>query len=84
MLYLDDIRGGVVLRTAEEITGPWSRARLVASSTEFPSLYAPYLLPGTGTGEEIRFTMSRFEGYHVVLMGARLLPVTTDESIAGP
>ena len=72
MLYLDERRGGVVMRGADRLTGPWSRARLVASSIEFPSLYAPYLLPGTGQDEEIRFTMSRFADYNVVLMGARL------------
>ncbi len=74
MMYLDDIRGGIVMRAAPQLTGPWSRARLVASAVEFPSLYAPYLLPGTGQDEEIRFTMSRFDGYNVVLMGSRLVP----------
>jgi hypothetical protein len=72
MMYLDDLRRGIVMRGADQLTGPWSRARLVASSVEFPSLYAPFLLPGTGEDEEIRFTMSRFTGYNVVLMGARL------------
>ncbi len=72
MMYLDDLRGGIVMRTADDLTGPWSRARLVASSLEFPSLYAPFLLPGTGQDEDVRFTMSRFKGYNVVLMGARL------------
>jgi len=74
MMYLDDIRGGIVMRTADQLTGPWSRAALVASSVSFPSLYAPFLLPGTGETEEIRFTMSRFDTYNVVLMGARLEP----------
>ena len=74
MMYLDDVRGGIVMRGADELTGPWSRARLVASQVEFPTLYAPFLLPGTGQDEEIRFTMSRFQGYKVVLMGARLEP----------
>ena len=76
MLYLDDLRGGVVMRVADELTGPWSRARLVASSIDFPSLYAPFQLPGTGQDEQLRFTRSRFEGYNVVLMGTRL----TDEA----
>jgi hypothetical protein len=74
MLYLDDVRGGIVMRTADQMTGPWSRAALVASSVSFPSLYAPFLLPGTGETEEIRFTMSRYDTYNVVLMGARLEP----------
>lgn len=74
MLYLDEGRGGIVLRTADALTGPWSRARLVASAVEFPRLYAPYLLPGTGTDEVVRFTMSRYDIYNVVLMEARLEP----------
>lgn len=73
MMYLDDIRGGIIMRAAPELTGPWSRARLVASAVEFPSLYAPYQLPGTGRDEEIRFTMSRFDTYNVYLMGTRLV-----------
>lgn len=72
MMYLDDLRGGVVMRTAEEPTGPWSRSRLVVSSMEVPTLYAPFLLPGTGTGPEIHYTMSRFDIYNVVLMRSRL------------
>ena len=79
MMYLDDLRGGVVMRTADQLTGPWSRARLVASSVEFPSLYAPFLLPGTGQDEQVRFTMSRFEGYNVVLMGTRLEDPTAEQ-----
>lgn len=73
MMYLDDLRGGIIMRAAPQLTGPWSRARLVASSVEFPSLYAPYLLPGTGEDEQIRFTMSRFDSYNVYLMGAELV-----------
>lgn len=73
MVYLDEVRGGIVMRTAEELTGPWSRARLVASTVEFPQLYAPYLLPGTGDGGRVQFTMSRYDIYNVVLMEAELV-----------
>lgn len=85
MMYLDEQRGGLVLRTAEELTGPWSRARLVVSSVEVPTLYAPYLLPdleGT-TGEEpgaIRYTMSRFDIYNVVLMRSQLIDTAREAS----
>lgn len=74
MLYLDLSRGGVVMRTADELTGPWSRARLVVSQLEVPALYAPYLLPGTGQDDIVEFTMSRFDIYNVVLMRTRLVP----------
>lgn len=79
MVYLDDLRGGIVLRTADDLHGPWSRARLVVSSLEVPTLYAPFLLPGTGSDPEIRYTMSRFDIYNVVLMRSRLEAVPPPE-----
>lgn len=72
MMYLDELRGGIVVRTASELTGPWSRARLAVSALEVPTLYAPFLLPGSLDGPEIRYTMSRFDIYNVVLMRSRL------------
>ena len=85
MVYLDELRGGLVLRTAQELTGPWSRARLMVSSVEVPTLYAPYLLPDLeGTAEEepgaIRYTMSRFDIYNVVLMRSQLVDTTREAS----
>ena len=85
MMYLDELRGGLVLRTAEALTGPWSRARLVVSSVEVPTLYAPYLLPSLeGTTPEhpgaIRYTMSRFDIYNVVLMQSQLVDTARQAS----
>ena len=82
MVYLDELRGGLVLRTADELTGPWSQARLMVSSVEFPTLYGPYLLPDLGGGDRpggpttIRYTMSRFDIYNVVLMETELVDVS--------
>lgn len=78
MVYLDELRGGLVMRTAESLTGPWSQARLMVSSVEFPSLYAPYLLPIDGEEGTIRYTMSRFDIYNVVLMESRLVDTAAE------
>lgn len=72
MLYLDEERGGIVLRTASRLTGPWSGARLVASAVEFPTLYAPFLVPEVEPAGTSYFTMSRFDAYNVFLMGVDL------------
>lgn len=85
MVYLDELRGGLVLRTAQSLTGPWSRARLMVSSVEYPSLYAPYLLPEFDRGPErepgtIRYTMSRFNIYNVVLMESRLVDTSQQDA----
>lgn len=77
MMYLHEGRGGIVLRTAEQLTGPWSGAELVASGLEFPQLYGPYLLPVIGDGGVAYFTMSRFDVYNVFLMRAHLVPAPT-------
>lgn len=73
MLYLDERRRGVVMRTAARLTGPWSAERLVVSEATVPSLYAPYLLPVSTGPDEIYFTLSRFDTYNVQLMRARVV-----------
>jgi hypothetical protein len=68
MMYLEEVRGGIVLRTAPELTGPWSRPRLVVSLVEHPAAYAPFLLPPIDDSPRIQFTMSRYDIYNVLLM----------------
>jgi hypothetical protein len=68
MMYLNDPAGLIELRTAGEITGPWSEPRIVARATRFPSLYAPYQFPKWNDGPDIYFTMSMFGPYQVFLM----------------
>ena len=74
MLYLDDRRQGVVMRTAPTLTGPWSPGQLVVSAVDEPQLYAPYIVPAAASPDDGRlyFTLSRFDIYNVVLMRAEL------------
>jgi len=68
MMYLIDNEGLIVLRTAESLSGPWGEARVVVRSTDFPSLYAPFMYPTWNDGPEIYFNMSLFGPYNVYLM----------------
>jgi len=78
MMYLNEDKYAIVLRTADCLTGPWDEERTVTTGTEHPQLYAPFMLPGqTGwnDGPEIYFTMSLFGPYNVWLMETSLTDV---------
>lgn len=72
MLYLDERLDAIVVRTAEELTGPWTDASLVASARDHPQLYAPFIIPFPSDEPEIFFTMSRWDNYNVYLMHLKL------------
>ncbi len=73
MMYLDETKAAIVLRTAPDLVGPWSAAQTVARAGDFPGLYAPYIVPGDALDTEVRFTMSRWKPlYNVFLMRAPL------------
>lgn len=73
MMYLDETKAAIVLRTAMDLVGPWSAAETVAHARDYPGLYAPYIVPGDPLDTEVRFTMSRWKPlYNVFLMRAPL------------
>ncbi|WP_372893758.1 DUF4185 domain-containing protein [Rhodosalinus sp.] len=73
MMYLDETKAAIVLRTAPDLVGPWSAAQTVARAGDHPGLYAPYIVPGEPLDTEVRFTMSRWKPlYNVFLMRAPL------------
>jgi Domain of unknown function (DUF4185) len=65
MMYLNDQTDQVVLRTADEMTGPWSDEKTVVTAAEVPSVYAPYIPPRFNHGKDIYFALSRFNLYDV-------------------
>ncbi|ADB29436.1 carbohydrate-binding protein [Kribbella flavida DSM 17836] len=71
MLYLDESRASVVLRSASALTGPWSGERVVAKGTDFPGLYGTYIHPWS-SGQDLYFTMSQWDPYNVFLMHTKL------------
>lgn len=83
MLTLDERFGAIVLRTATTPTGPWSDPVLVTAAEQYPRLYAPYLLPGADTGDDLYFTMSQFGPYQVALMRVRLSSLVLATTASG-
>ena len=78
----------VILRTADTPEGPWSTPVTVATSLQYPGLYAPLVHPLSGTGEltdelgdpdlkNLYWNMSLWGNYNVVLMKTDLTPLKT-------
>jgi hypothetical protein len=80
----------VVLRTADTPEGPWSDPVTIATSLQYPGLYAPMIHPLSGTGllnseadgtgtpdfSNLYWNMSIWGNYNVVLMQTDLSPLT--------
>ena len=71
MMYLDESRASVVLRSSESLTGPWSGEKVVVKGKDFPGLYGTYMHPWS-SGEDLYFTMSQWDPYNVFLMHTKL------------
>jgi len=78
----------VILRTADTPEGQWSTPITVATSLQYPGLYAPMIHPLSGTGEltdaagnpdvsHIYWNMSIWGNYNVVLMKTDLTTLKT-------
>jgi hypothetical protein len=78
----------VILRTADTPEGTWSTPVTVATSIQYPGLYAPMIHPLSGTGEltdaggdpdvsTLYWNMSLWGNYNVVLMKTDLAPLKT-------
>ncbi len=71
MMYADSANN-VVMRTADRPEGPWSEPTTVATSVQYPGLYAPMMHPWT-TDQDIYWNMSMWGDYNVLLMHTRLV-----------
>lgn len=81
----------VVLRTADTPEGPWSDPVTIATSLQYPGLYAPMIHPWSGTGilnseadgsgtpdvSNLYWNMSIWGNYNVVLMQTDLSSLKT-------
>lgn len=78
----------VILRTADTPEGPWSEPITVATSIQYPGLYAPMIHPLSGTGQltdsggapdvsNLYWNMSLWGNYNVVLMKTDLTNLKT-------
>ncbi len=66
--YFNGPRYNITMRTAEDITGPWSEPYELASGWEYAQLYGSYFHPLSVNSETLYFTMSMWLPYNVFLM----------------
>ena len=71
MMYLDESRASVVLRSAKSLTGPWSGEQVVVKGKDYPGLYGTFMHPWS-SGPDLYFTMSQWDPYNVFLMHTKL------------
>ena len=85
-----DGNNDIQMRIAHEPQGPWSDPITVATSAEYPGLYAPMIHPWSGTGKltddggdpdvnNLYWNMSLWDNYNVVLMQTDLSPLQTTQ-----
>ena len=72
MMYLNPTHNAIVVRTAEQLTGPWSDESLITTARDHPQLYAPFIIPFESNDPDVFFTMSRWDSYNVFLMHLEL------------
>ena len=70
--YFNADRYNITMRTAEEITGPWSDPYELAAGAEYAQLYGSYFHPVSVSGNTLYFLMSMWMPYNVFLMKAEL------------
>lgn len=71
-VYLDVHQSAIVLRTADDVGGPWSEPQVLVSGRECPALYGGYLHPWALDGPEIYYLISQWKPYNVFLMRSTL------------
>lgn len=67
MMHLDESRRGIVVRTAAELTGPWTWGEVVVSGREHPAVYGGYLHPWSLDGPDLYYLVSQWAPYNVFL-----------------
>ena len=60
------------MRTADRPEGPWSAPTTLATSVNYPGLYAPMMHPWS-TDQDIYWNMSMSGDYNVLLIHTRLV-----------
>lgn len=79
MLSTDVFNNGIVVRQAANPQGPWTSPQVVASGTDYPSIYGASIHPKSH-GNDLYFTMSQWSSYNVYLMHATV----TKQAIPAP
>lgn len=71
--YLDEHRAAIVLRSAAELTGPWSPGEVVAAGLDYPALYGGFQYPWPRDRPALYFTLTQWGPYNVDLFRADLV-----------
>ncbi|WP_216892005.1 DUF4185 domain-containing protein [Nocardia alni] len=71
MVYLDSVRGAIVLRTAHAPQGAWTDEVPLVNTSDYPTAYGGFIHPWS-TGKDLYFTISAWNSYNVYLMHATL------------
>lgn len=72
-VYYNEIKNRMVLRSADEITGPWSEEQLIATGAEYPKPYGGFIYPLGLDKPEIFISLSQWDPlYNVFLMKVEL------------
>jgi hypothetical protein len=70
--YFNSERYNITMRTAENITGPWSEPYELAAGKNYSQLYGSFFHPLSVNGDNLYFLMSMWMPYNVFLMKAEL------------
>lgn len=70
--HLDEGRAAIVLRSAPELTGPWSEPEIMVSGRDHPGLYGGFLHPWAADRPDVYFLLSLWNSYNVRLMRATI------------
>ncbi|MCX7539004.1 DUF4185 domain-containing protein [Corynebacterium sp. P5875] len=74
---------GLVLRTAEALTGPWSAERMVLDTGTVRDLHGGFILPGD-SGRDLYFVATTWSNYNVLLMRTDLDELLGPDSAERP
>lgn len=70
--HLNEHRAEIVLRTADQLTGPWTPGETVVSGSEYPALYGGFQHPWGADESALYFTMTQWGPYNVAFFRADL------------
>lgn len=71
--HLDEHQAAVVLRSAPELTGPWSNGDVLAAGLDYPALYGGFHHPWARDRPALYFTLTQWGPYNVDLFRAELV-----------
>lgn len=79
VFYTDNVHLSIVVRTADNLWGPWSEPYTITDALEYPSLYGSYVHPDfvKNNGEIVYFIMSIFSVYNTFVMSVNLSSLYT-------